>query len=70
MVYNGYMEKERVTTKIWRRSLQKLKIAAAINKISMIDLLEQLIDQEYEKVKGKEPRHESHTRIQDRTGSE
>lgn len=65
MVHNGYMEKERVTTKIWRHSVQKLKIAAAITHESMIDLLERLIDQEYEKVKGKEPQRESSTRIQD-----
>ncbi|WP_126556091.1 hypothetical protein [Dictyobacter kobayashii] len=61
------MEKERVTTKIWRHSLQQLKIAAATNNESMIDLLERLIEQEYEKTKGREPGHEGHTRIQDRT---
>ncbi|WP_201366200.1 hypothetical protein [Dictyobacter formicarum] len=59
-----------MTTKIWRHSLQKLKIAAATNNELMIDLLERIIDQEYERVKGRELRHEDDTRIQNRTGSE
>ncbi|GCE09148.1 hypothetical protein KDAU_64770 [Dictyobacter aurantiacus] len=70
MGYNDSMEKERVTTKIWRHSLHKLKIAAATNNVSMIDLLERLIDQEYEKTKGRDPGHAGDTRIQDRAGPE
>jgi hypothetical protein len=66
MVYNGHMNKQRVTTKIWQHSLHKLKVIAAIKQNSMIDLLEELIEAEYKKVVGEQD--ESDQRLQDRTG--
>jgi hypothetical protein len=47
------MEKKRVTMKIWQHSLHRLKVLAALEKISMIDLIERLIDAEWERVQQK-----------------
>jgi hypothetical protein len=69
-LYNGYMEKHRVTTKIWQHSLQQLKVAAAIEHLSMIDLLEVLIEAEYKKVVGEGKQDASSERLQDRVGSD
>lgn len=57
------MEKERVTTKIWKHSLHHLKIIASFRKETMIETLARLIDGEYERVQ-KELRDESSTRVQ------
>lgn len=68
-LYNGYMDKERVTTKIWKQSLHQLKVIAAIQKETMIDTLSRLIEAEYKSIQEKH-KDESNTRVQDRTGLE
>jgi hypothetical protein len=53
-LYNGYMDKKRVTTKIWQQSLYQLKVIAAIKNESMIDALARLIEAEYKRVQPKD----------------
>lgn len=54
-VDNGYM-KERITTKIYRSSLEKLKVIAAIKRESMPETLERLIETDYFRVVKELPR--------------
>ncbi len=45
------MEKERVTTKIYRSSLDQLRVIAAIKRESQPETLERLLAAEYEQVR-------------------
>ncbi len=44
MVYNYTMNKTHVTTKIWKGSLEKMKIAAAISGVTQVEFVDNLID--------------------------
>jgi hypothetical protein len=63
-LYNGYMDKERVTTKIWKQSLHQLKVIAAVKKETMIDTLARLIDTEYKSIQKKGVKDEDHKGLQ------
>jgi hypothetical protein len=46
--------REKVTTKIWKDTLHKLKLAAVLSQSTMLEVLDRLISQEVERLKKKE----------------
>lgn len=51
--YNTPM-KEKVTTKIWKDTLHKLKLVAVLSRSTMLEVLDRLISQELERLKKEE----------------
>lgn len=46
--------KEKVTTKIWKDTLHKLKLVAVLSQSTMLEVLDHLISQELERLKKEE----------------
>ncbi len=51
--YNTPM-KEKVTTKIWKETLYKLKLVAVLSHLTMLEVLDHLISQELERLQKRE----------------
>lgn len=51
MLYNVYMDNRQQTLRIWTKTLKKLRLIAAITGETMVQILERLVSQEWQRVK-------------------